>query len=342
MTCAPIAASPQRLPTCIWPMPSESGDRDRLALRHAIEAHCALIEGDLRQFAARLLVARAEPEAALALTDATLCVYPALLEAGLLGQADFLRAMIGRTGLALLAERLPIAAPMADRPSLLARLAGHRDGVVATAATALLAADARRRDSIEGPAPRNDLAAEQQHQLVWWAAAVLSRDFAAASENQSALDSALTEAAERALAVHDEGERAEAAAMRLVAMLAPQPAERAALLAEALDDRRPGLFVALLAQALGLRYDAVRDVLLDPDADRLWLVLRAAALDRETIARIGLALCDAMPGRGLDAFADTLDTIMAVTPDAATAALAPLRRHPDLRSAGKALAGGRR
>lgn len=307
-------------------------DRYRSALHYMIERLCTLVEGDLRQFAARLLVSRGLPEPALALSEAPPTVLAALRDAGLLGDAAFMRAMLGRTGLALLAERLPIAAA-AERPSLLVRLVEHRDGVVAAAASALMAADARRRDAIDGAAPRNDIAAEQQHQLVWWAAAALHRAFAGASDDPTAFDRALTEAAERALAVHDEGERAEAAAMRLVAMLAPQPGERGELLCEALADRRPGLFVALLAQAIGLGFDSVLDVLIDPESDRLWIMLRAAALDRETIARLGLALCEAAPGRDVEAFADQLDAIMAVTPAAAEAALAPLYRHADLRAA---------
>lgn len=308
-------------------------DRYRLALHHMIAHSCALVEGDLRQFAARLLVSRGLPEPALALSEAGTVVYPALRDVGLLGDAAFMRAMLGRTGLALMAERLPVAAAPSERPSLLARLVEHRDGVVAAAAASMMAADARRHDALDGPAPRNDIAAEQQHQLVWWSAAALHRAFADTSDDSAAFDRALIEAAERALAVHDEGERAEAAAMRLVATLAPPPVERGDLLAEALADRRPGLFTALLAQAIGLGFDRVRDVLIDAESDRLWLMLRAAALDRATIARLGLALCEATPGRDVEAFADRLDAVMAVSPAAAEAALAPLLRPDDLRAA---------
>ena len=293
---------------------------------------CDLVDNDLRQFAARLLVSRGLPERALALSEAKPQAFAALRDAGVLGDPDFMRAMVGRTGMALLADRLPVVAGTSDRPSLLARLAEHRDGVVAAAAGALLAADARRRDAIDGPAPRNDIAAERQHQLVWWVAAVLHRAFGDGDDGAT-FDSALTESAERALAVHDEGERSEAAAMRLVAMLAPQPNERGALLAEALADARPGLFVALLAQAAGIDPDVVRDVLLDPDDDRLWLMLRAAAVERDAIARIGVALGEAMAGRDVESFADRIDAIMAVTPAAAEAALRPLRQRGELRAA---------
>lgn len=308
-------------------------DRYRTALHHMIAALVALIETDLRQYAARLLAGRGLPEPALAMSEARPFVHAALRDAGLLGDSDFMRAMLGRTGLALLAERLPVSGATSDRASLLVRLAEHRDGVVATAAKALLAADARRREALDAAAPRNDIAAEQQHQLVWWTAAAIHQSFADTCEDGTEFDRALTDAATRALSVHDEGDRAEAAAMRLVAMLAPQPAERAELLCEALADQRPGLFVALLAQALELDFDQVRDVVIDPGDDRLWLMLRAAALERDTIARIGLALCAATPGRDVEVFADRLDAIMAVAPATAGGALARLRRHGDLRAA---------
>ncbi len=318
-------------------------ERELVALRHAFAASCAQVEGDLRQHAARLLVARGAPEPALALAEGEPVVHAALDAAGLLATADFLAPMLTRTQMSLLAEALPVmTAQPSDRPSLLVRLSTHRDGVVASAAAAALAADARRRAAIDGDAPRNDIAAEQQHRLVWWACAALRTVFApAAAGERPLLDRALTEAAERALAVHDEGDRAEATAMRLVQLLAPPPAERPALLVEALADRRVPLFVALLAQALELPFDTVAALVLDPSADRLWLALRAAALDRVTIAQIGLALCEADPRREVETFADMLDAIMAITPDVARAAIGALWLHPDLKAALKALEGGR-
>ena len=132
-------------------------DRHRAALHHMTASLCDLVDNDLRQFAARLLVSRGLPERALALSEAKPQAFAALRDAGVLGDPDFMRAMVGRTGMALLADRLPVVAGTSDRPSLLARLAEHRDGVVAAAAGALLAADARRRDAIDGPAPRQTI-----------------------------------------------------------------------------------------------------------------------------------------------------------------------------------------
>ena len=77
-------------------------------------------------------------------------------------------------------------------------------------------------------------------------------------------------------------------------------------------------------------------------SDRLWLVLRVARLDRDDIARIGLALCDADPRRDVDGFADRLDAIAGIAPEAAAEALATARLHHDFRRAVIALAQGKR
>ncbi|OYY68994.1 DUF2336 domain-containing protein [Sphingomonas sp. 28-63-12] len=308
-------------------------DRVRAGLTEALASLTSAIEGELRQYAARLLIGRDEPELAKRLASDPPMVHAALNTAGLLRDADLMRELLARVRQEILGEALSPAAPNdPDTPSLIARLVGSPDGIVAAAATGLLAADSRRRAAIEpGGAPRSDLPAELHHRLVWWSAAALRSLIP--SPPSPALDRALTEAALRSLAAHDEGDRLEAAALRLAAAIAAQPHELPGFLVEALGDRRVAMFVALLAQALGFSYDLARDIVLDPVADRLWLVLRAVALERAPIAAIGLALCEADPRRDVEAFADQIDAIMAVTPEAARQALSSLSLHPDFRQA---------
>ncbi|MCP5979030.1 hypothetical protein NL364_31520, partial [Klebsiella pneumoniae] len=76
--------------------------------------------------------------------------------------------------------------------------------------------------------------------------------------------------------------------------------------------RRLILFIAILGRAVDLDFTGARAIVLEPEGDRLWLALRAAALDRPTIARIALALADADPRRDIDIFAEELDAIAAV------------------------------
>ena len=62
--------------------------------------------------------------------------------------------------------------------------------------------------------------------------------------------------------------------------------------------------------------------------------------DRATIARIGFALAESEPVRDVEGFADRIDVIMEVTPDAARIALAPMALDADYHAAMLALGAG--
>ena len=124
--------------------------------------------------------------------------------------------------------------------------------------------------------------------------------------------------------------------MRLAAAIDAHAGELPALIVHSLGDRRVALFIALLAHALGVDFAAMREVVIEGD-DRLWVGLRAAGLDRSVVARVGLSLYEADPRRDVETFAGQLDAIVAITPDEARDALAPLRLHPDFRAAIAAL-----
>lgn len=313
-------------------------DQMRSALATTLGDLVAGIDLALRQHAARLLVTRDADALAQALAEASPPILDRLVAAGLLRDGGLMREVFGRVRQDLLAVALPAEAPEdPDRASLLPRLAQHGDGVVAGGAMALLSAESRRRSATG----QSDLPAELHHRLVWWIAAAVRERFAdAAADMLPVLDRALAEAALRSIAAHDEGDRLEAVAMRLAGALDPRAGELPGLLVEALGDRRLALFVALLGHALGLDYAAAREIVLDPAADRLWLVLRALELDRASIARIGLALSDADPRRDIDSFVEALDGIAAIAPADARDALAPMMLHPDYRAALLALARG--
>lgn len=314
-------------------------DRTRAVITQNLSSLIAAVEGAIAAHAARLLLARDAVTPAARVQQAGGSVLARLSDAGLLRDSDLMAELIARARQELIGDALPAEAPaQADAPSLLTRLANHGDMVVATAANALFAAESRRRGLLDGVG-QSDLPAELHHRLVWWVAAAL-RERHGDNDDPVALDRALTEAALRNLAAHDEGDRVEAVAMRLAAAYEAGPGELPDLLFEALGDRRLALFTALLAHAVGLAYEQARDIVADPDAGQLWLVLRALDAGRIAIARVGLALCEADPRRDLEAFADSLDAIMGVSVDDAWAALAPMKRHPDFRAALAALAGG--
>lgn len=309
---------------------SRLDDRTRLTLAHVLGGIVGAIEADIRRHAARLLAGTGGTARAEALLTHG-GVIERLTRAGLLRDEALMDELVARVRHDLIADALPVAIAGPDEASLLVRLAGVPDTVVASAANALLAAESRRRAANEnGTVAGSELPADLHHRLVWWIAAAIREGVVDPGAEE---DRAIADAALRALAAHDEGDRPEAVATRLAAAIDARPDELAALLVESLGDRRLALFVAVLARAIGLDFDQARALTLEPEGDRLWLALRAADLDRATVARIGLALSDADPRRDIEAFADALDDIAAVPVAEARAALAPLSLHRDFRAA---------
>ncbi|PAX09331.1 DUF2336 domain-containing protein [Sphingomonas lenta] len=324
-------------------MPEEArlSDRTRAAVHAVVAGIVAATEAEVRRHAARLLAGRGGTSQAEALLRGE-PVLDRLSRAGLLRDPELMEELIARVELDLLARSLPTAVIEPDRPSLLIRLAEAPDGVVATAALALLATENRRRAAHEGSGPvRSELPAELHQRLTWYVAAAVreqSPDMAGMADR----DRALTEASLRSLAAHDESDRPEAAAARLAAALDPQPDELGPLLTEAVADRRLTLFVAVLARSAGVDYEQVRHLAVDPSGDLLLLLMHAVGLDRVGIARIGVALTEADPRRDLEQLADAIDWAVAHDRDAARVALAPLALADDFRAAVRALARSRR
>lgn len=306
-------------------------ERTRAALAQLLRALIGTVEADIRGHATRLLRAQGEAALAEALAGEG-SVIGELYEAGLLRDRELMGELIARVRLDLLASSMPARAQDdPERPSLLSRLAQHPDRLLAQSAAAVLAGESRRRGISEtGLLTQTDLPAELHHKLVWRVAAALRPGVAAPAP---ALDRALAEAAQRSLAAHDEGERVEAAAMRLARAIDAQPDELVALMIESLGDRRVALFAALLAHALRIDFDTARDLTFDAASGRLWVALRALDLDRAAIARLGVALSEADPRLDVDAFAEMLDSIMAIDSSQARDALAALRLPADYRAA---------
>jgi hypothetical protein len=318
-------------------------DRTRLRLRAVLAQLAGGVETALRSHAAQLLILRDEAGLAARLTDSPTPVFARLNASGLLRDPALIGELLGRVREDAVAEALAIVAPDdPDRPSLLPRLLHHANPLVGTGAAALMTAESRRHSHAPvGTSPSSDLPAELHHHLVWWSAAALRMAVADTGDGALwALDRALAEAATHAIAAYVEEDRLEAVAMRLASALNPDADARTRLLVEALSDRRLSLVIALLAQGLGLEYTDMREIVLDPGGERLWLALRALDLDRATIARIGLALAEADPQRDIDAFADVLDVIVATDCTVARQALAPLRLHREYRAALRAVERG--
>lgn len=305
-------------------------DEAREAIRGDLDRLIGAIEADLRHFVGRAGPGRTV--AALAQSDG---LVARMIGAGLLDDDELIGELTDRAWSVIIAGRLPLTTDLdGDRPSLLPRLANGPDRVIASAAGAMLAAEARRRDG--GPdAGRNDLPAELHHRLVWWVAAALRP-----ATPSSVVDLALIDGARRALGAHDEGARLEATAERLVQALEPTEATLPELIGAALDDRRLELLAALLAHGSGLDAGLARAILLDPAGDRLWLLLHAIGLPRAAIARIGLALTEADRRRDAGRFVTLVEPLMAMPIAAASEVVAAFRLPPAYRDARAALERG--
>ncbi|MET4897626.1 hypothetical protein RN629_10745 [Sphingomonadaceae bacterium jetA1] len=284
-------------------------DRLRLALADRLRCLAEATARDLAHYAARL--AGEGPGPAM---DG---VADRLWQAGVLAEPGLVAELIAQLRQQMLAEALATDNAHGDAPSLLVRLIEAPDRIVAGAARGLLAAENRAR-TILSEGGHVTLPAPLYQWLIWTVAAALRQP------GQEALDQALAQAAERLLTAQDEDERPGGVAMRLAAAIDARPDELPGLLIESLSNRQLGLFIALLAHALSMDDAEMRDMVLEPEGDRLWLALRALDQDRQTIARIGLMLGDADPRRDVEGFADSLNAIMAITPDQARRAIAPL------------------
>jgi hypothetical protein len=306
---------------------SRLDDRMRATLAATLSAMIAVVEHDVRRRAVTHLVG-GDP-ALIQRIESGAPVLDRLVATGLLRDPDLMRELIARTRQDLLVDLLPVLPPdEIGSASLLARLADSADAMVADAALALMAAESRRRGLVDSNRlDRTELPAELHHRLVWWVAAAIREQLGPTGADRVIVESAL-----RVLADHDEGDRLESAATRLAAVIDPQPAELATVLTHALGDRRIALVIALLGHALGIDFATMRQIVLE-GGEQLWLALRGAGLDRATVARIGLSLCEADPRRDVETFADQLEAIAAISPDEARGALAPLRLHPDFRAA---------
>lgn len=317
-------------------LPSDArlDDRTRAMAARVLGDAVGALDLAIRRHAARLLGRTGPDDVAERLLRLRDDVAERLSRPGLL-PAELVEEMIARVRHDAMAEALPVAVTGPDEPSLVVRLAGVPDAVVASAASALLAAENRRQDDA---AASSELPAELHHRLAWLVAAALHE----MADHDPAVGRALAEATARSIAAYDEGDRLDAVATRLAIAIDARGEELPELLTDALGDRRLTLFVAVLARALGFDQTQARALVIEPDDERLWLALRAVALDRSAIARIALALADADPRRDIEAFADRLDDVVAISPQEARAALAGLTLPNDFRSAIRVLGGAAR
>ncbi|WP_294265116.1 hypothetical protein [uncultured Sphingomonas sp.] len=293
-------------------------DRRRAGVRTLIRAIIGTIGADIHDFAVRRLTGVDEAAlAALARVEARHLI-PAI-EARLGADEAVAGDLIDRVTLDLLGQAFPtgLVDPVAEP---------WHGRAAERAADALRQAESRRRIPPDQPPYATDLPAESHAAFTWWiAAAIAAAARPALTDTAAALDRALADGAIHALALADEGERLEAAAMRLAAVADLRGAAMVPATDHCLAERRAVLLAAIVAHAAAIAFDGVRALMTEPADPRLWLLLRSLDLPREAIARIGFALCEADHRRDVERFADLLDAAMAVPVADAALATAALR-----------------
>lgn len=302
-------------------------DRLRALLGATLIALVSLVEVTIRRQAARSVSALRDVAVAVIQGPP---VIDRLVDAGMLRDIDLMSDLISRVRLDLLADVLP-PAPQHDEEDagLFAQLTASGDADVAAATRAMMAAAATRRGFLDSHRlMQTELPAELHHRLVWWVAAAVREQVAS-----DKADRAIAQAAMQALANHDESASVENAAARLAGAIDALPEELPMILYRSLAERQLTLFVALLSRALDVDYAAMRDIVVDDNGDRLWLVLRAIGVERADMARIAVQWSQVQAVSRVEALAVQIDAVGEISPDEARDALAVLRLPPDFRAA---------
>jgi hypothetical protein len=257
-------------------------DRERTTFRSLLGQLVRSVEDELR---AGLLAAPLPQGLQAAFSSARVEIaMPLLAERTALGQPALIDLLLRRT------EEHRLQRSASAESALLIELAGDTEESVARNAMALLIAQSGRLDGFRDPViPRADLPAELEHLLVWTVAAALRRYMVTIHKAvPTECDAALSAAAARVLARHDEGETVDARAMHLaLALRSAGRLEDDALLHRSATEGSLPLFLALLALRTGLAPASVWEVL--SAASGLPLLLRAAGVSRDEAASALLA-----------------------------------------------------
>lgn len=301
-------------------------DRRRASLRTLIRAIVGTIGADIHDFALRRLTGADDAAAALLARLEARRLIP-LVEARLGIEAAVAGDLIDRVTLDLIGNGLPTG--------LIEDAAEPWQGRAAErAAEALRQAEGRRRTPPDQPPYATDLPAESQAAFTWWIAAAMAQVARPPlADAAAALDRAIADGAAHALSQADEGERLEAAAMRLAALADLRGGALVPAIDHCLAERRAVLLAALIAHAAGAGFETVRALMTEPADPRLWLLLRSLDLPREAMARIGFALCEADHRRDVERFADQLDAVTVLPVADAALATAALRLPTAFRAA---------
>ncbi len=260
-------------------------ERERLIARDLLTRLIRTIEDELRTMLAERF--RDHEALAAALSAAHVEIAAPLFDGtDALANRDLVSLLLRRSE----EHRLFRAAP--SRIERLQALVADRDAAIAADAMAVLVARSRRLDRFQEPVlARTELPADLQHRFVWTVAAAL-RTYLVESHgiDPAAADAALGPAASSLISGYDEGDSLEARCNRLARALHAAGRLDGAALAGFLMEGTLPLFLAGLSARTGIAYEAVWDILSEPEGRGAVTLLAAAGLDRQQAGDVLLCL----------------------------------------------------
>lgn len=259
---------------------------------------------------------------------------PVLERAGVLNDLDLVALLLCRV------DEYRLGAALRGRDGeasggALDALLDDPDAAVADAAMAVLIAENRRNDRFDDPAlAPAELPADLRHRLLWQTAAAL-RDYAAFAHDVDPvrLDPVFAASVPAILAAHDEGERLEAAALRLARLLQSSSALHDDVLVDALSCGRLTLYAAAIAARAGIDFEPAWEAVTGLDQSAHAVLLRAIDADDAVAARLLVAMTKARSGEGAgDHVAGLVEAWRALDVDDARAAIGVWRLDPTYRA----------
>lgn len=255
-------------------------DSQRAAMANMLDALVTDIDRELRA----MLIAQLGESAPPVLGVARIPILrPIFDRAGVLRDRELVALLLTRAEEHRIAQAIRRVAQVSPEPAPAVQL-----GVAPELEAVLLRAENRRTGSHGEPMVTvRDLPAELLHKLLWWGAAAL-RDYLDRSTALEAggRDEALQAAVAARLAMHDEGQALEAAAMRVAIAMGGDDA----LLFELFRAGRFSLFVALLAVRARIDFAPAFMLAADPSIGALAVLLRAIEASTQVAAPILLQM----------------------------------------------------
>lgn len=278
-------------------------DQQRALMTDVLGKLVSSIEIEMRQYLVEALlrsrIELPELEAMLA-NDRIEVARPILERSKVIRDADLIQivmqraeehrmAVAVRTGLS---EAVTDALVDNGSTEVLDALIRNTDATLSRRAMEYLVAESKRVDRFQEPLlTRNDLPADLAYRMYWWVSAALRRHILRNYViDETTLDRMIEMAARRGMAEHEEGQTAQARALRLANRLSELGELTDNFLLQTLRQARLNLFVAALAARGRIGFQTAWRVVTDRGFESFIVLARAIELSREATTSIILVL----------------------------------------------------